>query len=73
MTDDEVRDEAVDARIRELEAEVAAAREDARQNHDRWLRERADLENVKKRTARERAMIRTANAIITAKETCRCR
>lgn len=36
------------------DAELAAAREEARQNHDRWLRERADLENLKKRTARER-------------------
>jgi molecular chaperone GrpE len=55
MADDEVRDDAADARIRELEAELAAAREEARQNHERWLRERADLENVKKRAARERA------------------
>jgi molecular chaperone GrpE len=38
-----------------LEAELAAAREEARVNHDRWLRERADLENVKKRSARERS------------------
>jgi molecular chaperone GrpE len=49
-------------RLRELEAQLAAAREEARQNHDRWLRERADLENVKKRAARERAeTIRFAN------------
>jgi len=49
-------------RVRELEAQVTAAREEARQNHDRWLRERADLENVKKRAARERAeTIRFAN------------
>jgi molecular chaperone GrpE len=38
----------------ELEAELAAAKEEARAAHDRWLRERADLENVKKRAARER-------------------
>ena len=38
----------------ELEAELAAAREEARQAHDRWVRERADLDNQKKRTARER-------------------
>lgn len=38
-----------------LEAEVAALREELRQANDRWLRERADLENVKKRAARERA------------------
>ena len=43
------------ARIAALEAEVAAARDEARQNHERWLRERADLENLKKRAARERA------------------
>ena len=40
---------------RSLEAELAAARAGARQNHDRWLRERADLENLKRRTERERA------------------
>src|SRR5437867_7636799 len=50
------------ARIAALEAEVASAREEARQNHERWLRERADLENLKKRAARERAeTIRFAN------------
>jgi molecular chaperone GrpE len=38
-----------------LEAEVAALREELRQANDRWLRERADLENVKKRAARDRA------------------
>jgi molecular chaperone GrpE len=43
------------ARLAALEAELAAAREEARQDRDRWLRERADLENVKKRAARERA------------------
>src|SRR5215467_2049167 len=42
------------ARIRDLESALEAAREEARQNHDRWLRERADAENLKKRTARER-------------------
>src|SRR5579884_3874541 len=42
------------ARIAALEAELAAAREEARQNYDRWVRERADLENLKKRAARER-------------------
>ena len=36
------------------ETELATAREEARANHDRWLRERADLENLKKRAARER-------------------
>ena len=43
------------ARIEQLEGDVAAAREEARQNQEKWLRERADLENVKKRAARERA------------------
>ena len=38
----------------DADAELAAVREEARQNHDRWLRERADLENLKKRFARER-------------------
>lgn len=37
-----------------LEAELAAAKEEVKQAQDRWLRERADLENVKKRSARER-------------------
>ena len=50
------------ARIAVLEAELAAAREEARQTNDRWLRERADLENVKKRTARQQAeTVRYAN------------
>ena len=45
-----------------LEAELAAAKEEAKQAQDRWLRERADLENLKKRGARERAeTIRFAN------------
>jgi len=41
-------------RVAELEAEFAAAKDEARQAHDRWLRERADLENQKKRAAKER-------------------
>jgi molecular chaperone GrpE len=50
------------ARVAALEADLAAAREEARQNHERWLRERADLENLKKRAARERAeTVRFAN------------
>jgi molecular chaperone GrpE len=44
-----------EARQRALEADLAAARDEARQNHERWLRERADLENVKRRVERERA------------------
>jgi molecular chaperone GrpE len=38
-----------------LESELAAAREEARQASDRFLRERADAENLKKRAAREKA------------------
>lgn len=41
-------------RIGQLEAELAQARDEARANHERWVRERADLENLKKRAARER-------------------
>jgi molecular chaperone GrpE len=42
-------------RIRALETTLETARDEARQAQDRWLRERADLENFKRRTARERA------------------
>jgi molecular chaperone GrpE len=42
-------------RIRALEAMLEAAREEAKQGQDRWMRERADLENVKRRAAREKA------------------
>lgn len=42
-------------RIAALEAELAAARDEARSANERWVRERADLENVKKRAQRERA------------------
>lgn len=45
------------ARVQALEAELASAREEKRQHHERWLRERADLENLKKRTARERVEV----------------
>ena len=38
-----------------LEAELAAAREDAERYRERWVRERADLENLKKRAERERS------------------
>ncbi|MCW5890092.1 MAG: nucleotide exchange factor GrpE [bacterium] len=41
-------------RIAALEADLAAAREEARAANDRWVRERADLENVKRRAQRER-------------------
>jgi len=44
------------------EATLAAARDEARQNHDRWLRTAAELENFKKRVARERTeAVRFAN------------
>ena len=47
--------ETLESRIATLEAELGTAREEARQNQERWLRERADLENYKKRSDRERA------------------
>jgi molecular chaperone GrpE len=43
-----------EARASDLESELAAAREEARVNHERWIRERADLDNLRKRAARER-------------------
>ena len=53
------------ARIAALEAEVKAAREEADRNRERWVLERADLENQKKRAARERSeTIRFANESI---------
>ena len=47
--------EDVAARLAALETELEKARQEARQNHERWLRERAEMENLKKRAARERA------------------
>jgi len=46
--------DALARRVAELEAGLAAARDDARSAQDRWMRERADLENFKKRNAKER-------------------
>ena len=46
--------EALERRVADLEAELAAARDEARAAQDRWMRERADLENLKKRSAKER-------------------
>ena len=46
--------DALARRVAELEAGLAAARDDARAAQDRWMRERADLENFKKRNAKER-------------------
>ena len=37
-----------------LEAELTAAREEVERFRERWMRERADLENLKKRADRER-------------------
>ena len=42
-------------RVAELEAELAARARRRKDAKERWLRERADVENLKKRTARERA------------------
>jgi len=39
----------------DLTVRLAAAEEEAREYKDRWIRERADLENLKKRAQRERA------------------
>src|SRR5262245_20219419 len=59
------RDPDLPERVAALEAELSAAQEMARQNHERWVRERADVENLKKRHARERAdTIRHANEAI---------
>ncbi len=53
------------ARVWELEKELEAVRDEARQSQERWLRERADLENVKKRAAKERVdTIRYANETV---------
>jgi molecular chaperone GrpE len=46
---------ATDDRVKALEAELEVARAEARREHDRWVRERADMDNLKKRAARERA------------------
>jgi molecular chaperone GrpE len=46
--------DALARRVADLESELAAARDEVRAAQDRWLRERADLENVKKRGAKER-------------------
>lgn len=42
-------------RIAALEADLAVAREELSRANDRWVRERADLENLKRRSARERS------------------
>jgi molecular chaperone GrpE len=45
----------LEERVRALETALEAAREETRQAHEKWVRERADLENVKRRATRERA------------------
>jgi molecular chaperone GrpE len=57
MVEDDETNPAPDlaTRVAALESELATVRDEARQNHDRWVRERADLENVKRRAERERA------------------
>ena len=47
--------ESGEERMRALESDLAKARDEAKQAQDRWLRERADLENVKRRAAKEKA------------------
>jgi molecular chaperone GrpE len=47
-------DPAASAGVTDLQAALDAAREDAAQFKDRWVRERADLENLKRRAARDR-------------------
>jgi molecular chaperone GrpE len=54
--------ESPEAVIERLRGALAAKTEEAEQNHDRYLRERAELENVKKRLQREKIeAIRFAN------------
>jgi molecular chaperone GrpE len=53
-TQEEQPSEDAQSRIQELESALVRATEEAKGNHDRLLRERADLENFKKRAARER-------------------
>jgi molecular chaperone GrpE len=47
--------ETPESTIARLEQELAAKSAEVRQNHDRYLRERAELENFKKRMQKERA------------------
>jgi molecular chaperone GrpE len=58
----EDRDDATDASLPDREDEVAAAQAEAKRNWDLYLRERADLENARKRHQRDREeAIRFAN------------
>ena len=64
-SDGSVHGQSTDERVRRLEADLATARDELRQAHERWLRERADIDNLKKRSAKERAdTIRYANETI---------
>jgi len=47
--------ESFEEQIERLNQELAARAEEAAQNHDRYVRERAELENFKKRVLREKA------------------
>jgi molecular chaperone GrpE len=52
---DGAREAAADplARLAEVESELAGARQEAEENRERWLRTAADLENVRRRAARD--------------------
>jgi molecular chaperone GrpE len=54
IDDESDRESEAGARAR-LEAELTAAREEAERYRERWVRERADFENLKKRAERERS------------------
>ncbi len=55
-------EESVDATVTRLQGELAAAAAEAERSHDRYLRERAELENVKKRLQRDKSeALRFAN------------
>jgi molecular chaperone GrpE len=50
----ETADATPEERIAQLEAQLAAKEQEARENWDKLLRERADLENYRKRASREK-------------------
>lgn len=50
----ETADTTSEERITQLEAQLAAKEQEARENWDKLLRERADLENYRKRASREK-------------------
>lgn len=63
MSEEDLKDEAPagptepgpDTDVEQLRQELALAKEEARKNYDQFLRERAELENFKKRMQREKA------------------